>query len=513
MMRSSLHRPAVLVLAAVALLAACGETADSGSSTSASGRRAEGPSPSSSSEGGDAPAVQGEGNGILVSRAQEPFFGDLPKLRERRFVRVLVSYSKTGFFHEGGRPRGFEVEMVQAWEKRLNEGAGTYDRVRAVFIPVPFDRLLDELVAGRGDVVAAGLTVTPEREALAAFADPYIGQVSEVVVTHRGVGDLAGLPDLAGRRVVVRAGSSYAAHLRALNRKLGDESVEVVEADSRLVTEDLLEMANAGAIEITVADRHIAEAWAEVLPDIEIRPDLAVHAGGEIAWAVRRDSPELLADLNAFVRKNKKGSLMGNILLKRYFADSKWIANPVSKAERAKLEEHITLFQRYGEKFDFDWLALAAQAYQESGLDQSVKSAAGALGVMQLLPSTAADKSVQVADIHLLENNIHAGAKYLAFLRDRYFSDPEIEPAARVDFAWAAYNAGPARVRGLRAKAEERGLDPNRWFAHVEKIAAEEIGRETVDYVANINKYYLAYRLQYEAQQQRQAVRTGAADS
>jgi len=449
---------------------------------------------------------------VLLARAASEFVGDWPEIRERRFVRVLVSYSKTNFFHDGGRPRGFEVEMMQAWEKRLNKGAGTYDRVRVFFIPTPFERLLDDLVAGKGDIAAAGLTVTPERAAVATFADPYISKVQEVVVTNRSLGTLTGLSDLAGRRVVVRAGGSYFDHLSEINRGLANP-IDIVEADPRLVTEDLLEMVNAGAIEATVADHHIAEAWAEVLPEIEIHGRLTVHTSGEIAWAVRRENPELLAELNAFVRDHKKGSLLGNILLKRYFAKSQWIANPLAASERAKLEELIGLFQKYGEQFDLDWLALAAQAYQESGLDQSKESHAGALGVMQLLPSTAADKWVQVTDIHLLENNIHAGAKYLAFLRDRYFDDPEIDPAVRVDFAWAAYNAGPARVRRLRSKAEERGLDPNRWFANVERIAAEEIGRETVDYVANINKYYLAYRLQYEAQQQRQAVSTRAADS
>ena len=129
---------------------------------------------------------------------------------------------------------------------------------------------------------------------------------------------------------------------------------------------------------------------------------------------------------------------------------------------------------------------------------------------MQLLPSTAADKSVGITGIDKLENNIHAGAKYLAFLRDRYFDDPAIEPPARLDFAWAAYNAGPARVRRLREKAAKRGLDPNKWFFNVEQLAAEEIGRETVDYVANINKYYLAYTLQFDSARRREAARTAS---
>jgi membrane-bound lytic murein transglycosylase MltF len=505
---------ATAVLAVTTLLACSGPDEGERNRGLEGGGGMAGGGPQKSSGGGSDTEFAGESeeitNDILIERAREPFFGDLAELRRRRFLRVLVSYSKTSFFYDQGVARGFEVEMLREYEKFLNRDVSNYDRVRVFFIPTPFDRLLEGLEEGRGDLVAAGLTITPEREQRADFTEPYLPQVRELVVAHRGADAPATLADLGGREVLVRAGSSYAGHLRALSEELaasGGRPIEVIEANRRLVTEDLLEMVNAGVVDLTVADEHLAEAWAEILPDVDIRKDLAVHSGGSIAWAVRKECPQLVASLDAFIRQHKKGSLLGNILFKRYYAGSKWIRNPLAESERAKLEEKIALFQKYGEQYGFEWLALAAQAYQESGLDQGKRSPAGAVGVMQIKPSTAADKSVAVSDIHLLENNIHAGAKYLAFLRDRYFSDPEVEPTARVDFAWAAYNAGPARVRRLRQKAAERGFDPNRWFFNVEKIAAEEIGRETVDYVANINKYYLAYKLQYEAFQQRQSVR------
>jgi len=449
----------------------------------------------------------------LLDRARQPFFGDLDEIRERRFLRVLVSYGKTNFFHGGGRARGFEVEMFNKYADYLNEDArSALDKVRIVFVPTPFDRLLSDLQEGKGDVAAAGLTATAERKREVAFTRPYLLNVREVVVTSSEVGDLNTVEELAGRDVVVRAGSSYATHLRSLKERLGSagEDVRVIEADPRLATEDLLEMVSAGAIPVTVADEHVANAWSEVLPNLTVCDDIEIHSGGEIGWAVRKDAKKLLASLDEFVGAHKKGSLIGNILFKRYYQNSKWIQNPLAEGELAKLQEEISLFQKYGEQYGFDWLALAAQAYQESGLDQSKKSSAGAVGVMQIKPSTAADKSVGVSDIHILDNNIHAGTKYLAFLRDRYFDDPAIEPAAQVDFAWAAYNAGPARVRRLRQKAADRGFDPNQWFDNVEKIAAEEIGRETVDYVANINKYYLAYKLQYESYRQRQAAKSAS---
>jgi len=442
------------------------------------------------------------GHDELVLRVGEPFLGDLPELREKRFVRALVSYSKTSFFVDRGQPRGFEHSLLLEYEKYLNTNARTtFDRVRVVFVPTPFDQLLQALREGRGDIVAAGLTITPERQELAAFTDPYLPGVEEVVVLHRGVTGLASLDDLAGRSVYVRPGSSYVAHLQALSRSLkqrGLSPIEIVEGDPDLTTEDILEMVNAGIFELTVADDHIADAWAQVLPDLEVRHDLAVHQGGRIAWAVRAQSTELRADLNAFLRSHRKGTLLGNIYFKRYYSGSKWIRNAAAPEERAKLDSKIALFKKYGELFGFDWLALGAQAYQESGLDNSKRSRAGAVGIMQVKPSTAADSNVNVPDVHLLENNIHAGAKYLSFIRSRYFSSPDISPEARMDLSWAAYNAGPARINKLRRHAEQRGFDPNRWFGNVEKMAAESIGRETVDYVANINKYYVTYRMLYD---------------
>jgi membrane-bound lytic murein transglycosylase MltF len=244
---------------------------------------------------------------------------------------------------------------------------------------------------------------------------------------------------------------------------------------------------------LTIADEHIAKAWAGVLPKIRVHDEVAVDSGGSIAWAVRPGNSELLASLNSFLGTVKKGTLLGNVFFNRYFTDSKWISNPLSAADADHLYELIDLFQKYGDMYGFEWEALAAVGYQESRLIQSTRSRAGAIGIMQLRPSTAADKNAGVTPIDTVENNIHAGAKYLAFLRDRYFSDPDIPEGARFDFTLAACNAGPARVASLRKEASQKGFDPNLWFSNVETIAASRVGAETVTYVANINKYFLAY--------------------
>jgi membrane-bound lytic murein transglycosylase MltF len=255
-------------------------------------------------------------------------------------------------------------------------------------------------------------------------------------------------------------------------------------------------MVNAGLLPATIVDSHKATFWSEVFDNIRVHENLAVRTGGQIAWAFRKNSPQLAEMVNAYVRKHKQGTLTGNVVLNRYLKESTWVRNAMSGEDRARFEQEVKVFKEYGDRYDFDHLMLAALAYQESRLDQSARSKAGAIGVMQMLPSTAADPNVGIPDITTLENNIHAGTKYLAFLRDRYFSDSEIDPVNQVLFTFAAYNAGPARVARLREEASRGGVvDPNVWFGNVEIVAARRVGRETVQYVSNIAKYYVAYRL------------------
>lgn len=255
----------------------------------------------------------------------------------------------------------------------------------------------------------------------------------------------------------------------------------------------LLELVNAGVAPMTIVDSHKARFWGQFFENLDVREDLALRRGGEIAWAIRKSSPQLKQELNAFVRKHRKGTLFGNVVYKRYLEDNRWVANTLDAQGQLRFHELEKLFQRYGAQYDLDWLLLAAQAYQESGLDQSRRSRAGAIGVMQLLPATA--REVGFPDIDDVENNIHAGVRYLRRVMDHYLADQDIDPAQRQLLALAAYNAGPTRIRRLRGKAEAAGLDPNVWFQNMEVVAARHIGAEPVRYVSNIVKYYVAYHL------------------
>ncbi len=436
--------------------------------------------------------------------------GDLDGMVERRVVRMLVAYNATNYFVDRGEQGGITYEAGRLLEKELNRRFKKGNlQLDVVFLPVTRDQLLPALVDGRGDIAAANLTITEGRLETVDFSDPLTRELKEIVVTGPGAPPVARQEDLSGQKVYVRASSSFYESLQGLNASFAEKGldpVEVVAVDERLETEDVLEMTNAGIYPITVADDFLVNLWAQVLGHITPHPDIAVRTGTHFGWAMRKGSPKLADFLNEFVKKNRQGTLMGNMLINRYLKNADWIKNPGNAQDAERFRAMVELFRKYGGQYDLDHLLVTAQAYQESGLDQNARSGAGAVGVMQLLPSTASDKNVGIPNIEVLENNIHAGAKYLRFILDRYYKDAEMDEIDRHLFAFASYNAGPARVAGLRKKAEQMGLDPNKWRGHVEVVAAREIGRETVTYVANILKYYLAYRLI----EKRSAERSGA---
>jgi membrane-bound lytic murein transglycosylase MltF len=456
-----------------------------------------------------APQFQGDADLMDRQALRETYTDDLDGLIRRREIRVLTTYNKTNFFIVEGSPRGFEYDLLKQYQAYLKTRVNKRNwPVTFLFIPVPFEDLLPALIEGRGDIAAAGLTITPEREKRVAFTNPYLSDVKEVVVTSRSATGIETLDDLSGRRVYVDPQTSYAQSLRALGKKFakrGLKPIEIVDADPKLLTEDILDLVNAGIVDLTVADNHLAELWSTVLPNIKVRNDLALRQGGRIAWAVRKNNPKLRKSLNSAITKISKGTETGNILFSRYFKDTKWIVNPLSEKEIEKLVDLEMLFKKYGEKYEFDWRAIAAVAFQESKLNQAVKSKSGAVGLMQIKPKTAKADPINISNISKTENNIHAGVKYMAFLRETYFDDSKIKPVDRLDFVLAAYNAGPTRVDKLRHLAKKKGLTPNRWFFNVEQIARQSGLRETVNYVANVNKYYIAYKLSAKAYRERAA--------
>lgn len=422
---------------------------------------------------------------------------DLDDLMKQKYIRVLTTFNRTNFFISDATPHGFEYELMKNFEKFLNKGKSRKKlKVVIEFIPCSRDMLLPKLIEGYGDIAAAGLTITPERSKLADFTDPYLKGIDQVVVINKHTETLKTINDISGREIFIRKSSSYFEALNRFNQRLRKKKKKpaiLVHADENLETEDILELVNTGVVDMTICDSHLAEAWSDVFKDISVLKDVKIQSDDNIAWMVRKKNPLLKAKLNEFLKNHKQGTLMGNIFFNRYYKNSDWIKNPLTSINENRDRECFDLIGKYARKYRFDARLIMALAYQESGLDNSKKSAAGAMGIMQIKPETAADKNIGIQNIDKLENNIHAGIKYLAFLRDRYFSAPEILPRDQVRFAMAAYNAGPAKMRRARDLTLKMGLDSNKWFRNVELAMLQLVGQETVRYVSNINKYYIIY--------------------
>ncbi|MDE1992315.1 MAG: lytic transglycosylase F [Rhizobiaceae bacterium] len=421
-------------------------------------------------------------------------------MKARRIVRVLVPFSKTIYFVDKGRQFGTAVMFGTELEKSLNEGRKKQiEHIHIVFVPTPRDKLLTALNDGFGDIVMANLTITDERLKEVDFTDPLYDNAEEVLVSAPNSEPVTKIEDLSGKRIAVRASSSYYEHLLALNKTLaaaGKPEIGIDLMDESLEDEDLMEMVNAELLPYTIVDGYKADIWQHVFTGINVHHDVVLSSGGKIAWAIRKNSPELKAALNSFVATHKIGTTFGNMLRNSYYRQDKIVKRAYSPDDVDRFQRLVEIFRKYGGSYSFDYLMLMAQGYQESQLDQAKRSPRGAVGIMQMLPTTAKDKVIGITGIDKdPDRNVEAGAKYLRHLIDTYIDDQGLTPKDRQLFAFAAYNAGPGNLHRFREKAKSMGLDPNVWFGNVENGAAAIVGRETVQYVSNIYKYYVAYSL------------------
>jgi membrane-bound lytic murein transglycosylase MltF len=439
----------------------------------------------------------------------QPFKGDLDALVARRAIRAGVTFNRTHYFIDKGQQRGATYEALKLFEDELNATLKTGPlKVNVVFVPLPRNQLYSALIEGKIDLVAAMVTVTPERERLVAFSEPTRTGVNQIVVTGPDSPPLTTLDDLAGREVYIRKASIYHESVLRLNTQLksrGKAAVIVREAPDVFEDDDLLEMVNAGLVDATIVDDYLAVFWHKVFTALTLHTEIPLRTGGVLAVAVRKENPRLRDALNAWLRKHGDGDAFRAVIEQRYLQSIKYAKNAAAEAERQKFSAVAELFRKYGAQYDVDFLLMAAQGYQESTLDQRARNPSGAVGVMQVLPRTARD--LKVGDITQLEPNIHAGVKYIRFMMDSYFKDDAMDPLNKGLMTFAAYNAGPGRIRQLRRETEQRGLNPNLWFGNVERVASERIGRETVTYVDNIYKYYVAYRLIFDQMKQRDAAK------
>jgi membrane-bound lytic murein transglycosylase MltF len=439
-----------------------------------------------------------------LSIANKKWTGDFDRMLERRMIRVYAPYSRSLFFNDKGRERGLSAEIVRDFERWINKKYAKQLGKRPLtiyLVPATRDRLVPDVVEGLADIAVGNLTVTEERLKLVDFAVPSVlSNVDEIVVTGPLTPEIATLDDLGGRTVHVRRASSYYESLVALNARLkaaGKPEVKLEIVPDALEDEDMMEMLNTGLLEALVVDDWKAKMWAQVLPKLKVRTDLILRDDARVGWMIRKASPKLAAEIDDFHRSwaDKQGVVAYRFA--QYMKRVRELKDPTGTGEWKRFKDTLALFEKYGSKYDFDPLMLAAQGYQESTLDQNAKSAVGAIGVMQVMPATGAE--LKVGDISLIEPNIHAGTKYMDVLMEKYFADAHFSEGNRPLFAFASYNCGPGNVAKMRKEAAKRGLDPDKWFNNVEIVTSEKIGIETTTYVRNIYKYYVAYKLMLDA--------------
>ena len=441
--------------------------------------------------------------------------GDLDEMAKNRNIRALVLLSPVAFFYDKGHPKGVMYEALEEFQKFANQKlkSGTLD-VKVTFIPLRPDQLEAALLQGVGDLIAYGIVITPEREQRVAFSTPVQTDVSQIIVTGPSLSGVSTLADLSGKEVYVNPLTAYYANLQKVNETLqkeGKTPIVIKAADKNLMDDDLVQMVNAGLIPATVTTKQRAALWSQVLDKIQPHPDLVIASGVQVGWVMRKNNPQLKQLVDEFVSSHAVGTSFGNTLLRRYLQNTKWVKDSTSAEEMRKFQTNLELFKKYAGEYDFDYLMIAAQGYQESLLDQSKKNPSGAVGIMQVIPKYAAANPINIPSVNTADNNIHAGVKMLRNIDDKYFNDPGIDQLNKTLFVFASYNAGQNRIVRLRKEAADMGLNPNVWFGNVELVAAKDIGQETVTYVSNIYKYYVAYKLALADKEARQKAEGSAA--
>lgn len=435
----------------------------------------------------------------LVLHSQ-PSFEDLPQLLTKRNIKVLVVNHPAYYFIAQSRPQGMAYDLMREYEQQINQlyFNNTKLKLNILFIPVASSQIIDMLEQGYGDIAIGPLVATEQSKSRVTFTQPTYSDIQLVLASNNTMAELTDLSQLSEKEIWVRKNSIYHEKLKDINQLIlaqGKPPIYINLVDDSIEDHELLDMLDNKEISLTVVSSHALYLWEKMYNNIKLHKNIQLSEQLSTAWAVRNNTPHLTQSLNQFINENKKGSTLGNILHRRYLVTHPRLNTIIYQEFEARYLETIKLIKKYAGQYQFDWQLILAQAYQESRLNQQSISHKGAIGVMQVLPSTANEPYINIANIDDIDANIHAGIKYLHFIRQNYFTTSNIEPLDALLLTFAAYNAGPARLRTLRQLTREKGLNPDIWFNNVEVVAADNIGKETVNYVNNIYKFYLTYLL------------------
>lgn len=432
-------------------------------------------------------------------RQREVWLGDLDGMLERGQLRVLITFSRTFFFQANDQELGLNTEILRLYEQFLNDQVILGEnKMKFIFLPTPQERLLEDLVAGKGDIAVADIQLIPNQEKQIQLTSPVTMDIQEILVTGPNSPQFKSIFNLSGKTITIRKNSPYAASLQKLNNTLtsiGRKPVTIRFADAFLDDEDLLEMTAAGLLPMTVVDSHLAEFWSHVFHNLKLHNKIALRPAKEITWAIRADAHLLQESISYFKETSYLPQDGHRVLTEYYRKKGGFLKNNLRLSALERYHNTVDLFEEYGEKYNFPSLLLAALAYQESELDTSWLGDTGEVGLMGVNPSGLIQEGLE-ADLKRLrkpEKNIETATHYLRFLIDHYFSSPKTTELNQNLMAIAAYKTSPEQVMAARKRAALAGYDPDIWFNHVETAMQQEEGNDIAQYIRNAYNYFQAY--------------------
>ncbi len=436
---------------------------------------------------------------------------DFPQIKKRGKLIAITGYNAYGYFVYKGQTMGYEYELLQRLGKYLNLKI-------EIKVESKIDKMFKMLNSGEGDLIAFNLTVNKERQKKVAFTH-YHNITTQVLVQRKPENwrrmrldeiraHLITSPlDLAGKTIYVRAGSSFYTRLQHLSDEIGSD-INIIEADSTLSTEDLIEMVAKGEIDYTVADRNVAELNQAYYPNIDVSLDISLPQ--KIAWAVRKTSKQLLDTINTWIdmmRKKTDYYVIYNKYFKNRLAYARRRRSEYFALSTGRISKYDDLIKEYSNKLGWDWRLVASLIYQESQFDPNAKSWAGAVGIMQLMPQTA--KQFGVKNLNDPIESLKAGFKYLSSLND-FWKGYITDDNERIKFVLASYNIGYGHVLDAMRLAQKYNYNPQVWEGNVEKFLLLKAkkkyytdpvvrngyceGKETVRYVKEILQRYEHYK-------------------
>jgi len=439
----------------------------------------------------------------------KPIDFDFAKIKERGKLIAIVDNSSTSYFLYKGQAMGFEYDLLKMLAKEL-------DLDLELNITTDLEEAFEKLNKGEGDIIAFNLTITKDRAKKVLFTDEHsTGRQILVqrkpnnwrkVKQHITEKKLIRNPiDLLGKEVYVRKGSAFIERLHNLSDEIGGDII-IVEDKGEVSTEELIEKVADAEIDYTIADEDVAKVNAWYYPNIDVKT--AVSLPQRIAWAVRKNAPELQAAINIWLKKVKRTPNY-NIAYKKYFKNSRGSYRRAFSDYSSINSNNISIYDDYikvgAEKIGWDWVLLSSLIYQESKFDPKAKSWAGAVGLMQLVPTTA--EAYGAKDPTNPKQSIAAGVKYIKWL-DKLWSKRVRSKEERIKFILASYNIGQGHILDAYRLSKKYNEDYETWEVAAKYLQLKSkpkyfkdpvvtsgyaIGRETVNYVKQVMQRYQEY--------------------